>query len=409
MNSFMASLEGSKEEDGVKKYYLCPISLQMMRDPVTVATGITYDRESIERWLFSGKHRDCPVTKQPLPRELDLTPNHTLRRLIQAWCVEHASDGVERFPTPRPPIDKSQVAAILDEAMIPQTRMSALQRLKSVVLESDRSRRCVEESGAADLLVSIIREQEECSDGDEALAILCSLQLSGEGLLDLLRRNDDLIGTLTSILSQRNDQSQAYALLLLKSLVPVMSPVKMSDLREEFFSGIVKGLQDKVSRQATKSALQILTGVCCCKRNKVKAVRAGAVLILIELLLGETEKRRCEMLLAVLDQLCGCAEGRAEVVANAAGIAVVSQKMLRVSQLATAMSVRILYSVAKLSPSPPVLQEMLQVGAVSKLCLLLQVDCRVRLKDKAKEILRLHSRVWTSSPCLAPQLLASYP
>ncbi|RWW48935.1 hypothetical protein BHE74_00044957 [Ensete ventricosum] len=393
----------------VPEYYLCPISLQMMRDPVTVITGITYDRESIERWLLSGKHRDCPVTKQPLPLELDLTPNHTLRRLIQAWCVEHASDGVERFPTPRPPVDNFQIAAILDEAMIPQTRMSALQRLKSVVLESDRSRRCVQESGAADLLVSIIREQEECSDGDEALAILCSLRLSGEGLLDLLRRNDDLIGTLTPILSQRNDQSQAYALLLLKSLVPVMSSAKTSGLREEFFSGIVKGLQDKVSRQATKAALQILARVCCCKRNKVKAVRAGAVLVLIELLLGETEKRRCEMLLAVLDQLCGCAEGRAEVVAHAAGIAVVSQKILRVSQLASAMSVRILCSVAKLSPSSPVLQEMLQVGAVSKLCLLLQVDCGVRLKDKATEILRLHSRVWMSSPCLAPQLQASYP
>ncbi|CAL9121181.1 unnamed protein product, partial [Musa acuminata var. zebrina] len=399
--------EESKEEDGVKSVE--EREPLMMRDPVTVTTGITYDRESIERWLFSGKHRDCPVTKQPLPPELDLTPNHTLRRLIQAWCVEHASDGVERFPTPRPTVDKSQVAAILDEVVIPQTRMNALQRLKSVVLESDRNRRCIEESGAADLLVSIIREQEECNDGDEALAILCSLQISGERLLDLLRRNDDLIGTLTSILSQRNDQSQAYALLLLKSLVPVMSPSKMSDLREEFFSGIVKGLQDKVSRQATKAALQILAGVCCCKRNKVKAVRAGAVFVLIELLLGETERRRCEMLLAVLDQLCGCAEGRAEVVAHAAGISVVSKKILRVSKLASAMSARILCSVAKLSPSPPVLQEMLQVGAVSKLCLLLQVDCGVRLKDKAQEILKLHSRVWRSSPCLPPLLLASYP
>jgi hypothetical protein len=33
----------------------------------------------------------CPVTKQQLSDYTDLTPNHTLRRLIQAWCTLNAS------------------------------------------------------------------------------------------------------------------------------------------------------------------------------------------------------------------------------------------------------------------------------------------------------------------------------
>ena len=30
-------------------YFLCPISLSIMRDPVTLPTGITYDRDGIKR------------------------------------------------------------------------------------------------------------------------------------------------------------------------------------------------------------------------------------------------------------------------------------------------------------------------------------------------------------------------
>ncbi|KAJ7971683.1 RING-type E3 ubiquitin transferase [Quillaja saponaria] len=91
------------EEIDVPPFFLCPISLEIMKDPVTISTGITYDRESIEKWLFSGKNNSCPVTKQPLTESTDLTPNHTVRRLIQAWCTVNASHGVERIPTPKPP------------------------------------------------------------------------------------------------------------------------------------------------------------------------------------------------------------------------------------------------------------------------------------------------------------------
>jgi hypothetical protein len=37
--------------------------------------------------LFSKKNMTCPVSKQQLSDYTDLTLNHTLRRLIQAWCT----------------------------------------------------------------------------------------------------------------------------------------------------------------------------------------------------------------------------------------------------------------------------------------------------------------------------------
>ncbi|PKA60819.1 U-box domain-containing protein 15 [Apostasia shenzhenica] len=39
--------------------FLCPISLGIMTDPVITATGQTYERSSIQKWLDAG-HRNCP-------------------------------------------------------------------------------------------------------------------------------------------------------------------------------------------------------------------------------------------------------------------------------------------------------------------------------------------------------------
>ncbi|MCD7456318.1 hypothetical protein HAX54_031271 [Datura stramonium] len=46
-------------------HFRCPISLELMRDPVTVCTGQTYDRQSIESWVATG-NTTCPVTRAPL-------------------------------------------------------------------------------------------------------------------------------------------------------------------------------------------------------------------------------------------------------------------------------------------------------------------------------------------------------
>ncbi|GJN34112.1 hypothetical protein PR202_gb22753 [Eleusine coracana subsp. coracana] len=58
----------------------CPITLDLMTDPVTVSTGQTYDRASIARWLRAGC-RTCPVTGERL-RTSDLVPNAALRGII---------------------------------------------------------------------------------------------------------------------------------------------------------------------------------------------------------------------------------------------------------------------------------------------------------------------------------------
>ncbi|KDP23775.1 hypothetical protein JCGZ_23608 [Jatropha curcas] len=66
--------------------FKCPISRELMTDPVILATGRTYDRPFILRWLNDG-HRTCPQTQQVLPHTI-LTPNHLVREMILQWSKE---------------------------------------------------------------------------------------------------------------------------------------------------------------------------------------------------------------------------------------------------------------------------------------------------------------------------------
>lgn len=204
-------------------------------------------------------------------------------------------------------------------------------------------------------------------------------------------------------------ESRAYAVMLLKSMIQVAEPIRLISLKQELFIEVVQVIHDQVSQQATKSALQVVIDICPWGRNRIKAIEAGAVTYLIDLLLESSERRVCEMILTVLDLLCQCAEGRQELLSHGAGLAIVSKKILRVSQVASERGVRILLSVSKFSPTTALLQEMLQLGVVAKLCLVMQVDSSTKTKDKAKEVLKLHARIWKTSPCLPSNLLASYP
>jgi len=66
--------------------YLCPITCEIMEDPVFATDGHTYERSAIEAWLQ--KHSTSPKTGEELPAKM-LIPNYALKSLIQDWCDTH--------------------------------------------------------------------------------------------------------------------------------------------------------------------------------------------------------------------------------------------------------------------------------------------------------------------------------
>lgn len=67
----------------------CPISRQMMTDPVLASDGYTYERASIVGWLATKS--TSPATGEELDKN-KLVPNHQLRSEIQTWAEYKESE-----------------------------------------------------------------------------------------------------------------------------------------------------------------------------------------------------------------------------------------------------------------------------------------------------------------------------
>ncbi|CAO2813968.1 unnamed protein product [Amaranthus hypochondriacus] len=72
--------------------FVCPLTNQVMRDPVTIENGNTFEREAIEKWFReckeSGKKPTCPLTSKHL-KTTYLNPSIALRNTIQEWTARN--------------------------------------------------------------------------------------------------------------------------------------------------------------------------------------------------------------------------------------------------------------------------------------------------------------------------------
>ena len=66
--------------------FLCPITQELMDDPVFATDGHTYERSAIERWLL--KKRTSPKTNEELLTTM-LFPNHDKRGQVREWKEQH--------------------------------------------------------------------------------------------------------------------------------------------------------------------------------------------------------------------------------------------------------------------------------------------------------------------------------
>jgi len=62
---------------------ICPITFELMSEPVIASDGYSYEKAAIQHWLIT-KGRQSPKTNQPLT-SVFLYPNHILAMQIRKW------------------------------------------------------------------------------------------------------------------------------------------------------------------------------------------------------------------------------------------------------------------------------------------------------------------------------------
>ncbi|KAJ0538845.1 putative U box domain, armadillo-like helical, Zinc finger, RING/FYVE/PHD-type [Helianthus annuus] len=404
----------------IPHHFICPISLQIMKDPVTVATGITYERDSIQRWQSHGQNKTCPVTNQPLPIDDDFTPNHNLRRLIQSW---RASDQVT--PSKQSCFQMKVIAInLIKNLKVLDLKFESLKSLESLASESENNRVCLKEVGVVRAMFSIVVScYQNCIivGLKEALNVLYLVRLTQDETHSIVAKNDRIISSLTWVLDldacdEIYTTMKFHAMVLLKDIMQHAKSHVLERLNREFFKTIVLILHHQRNNNNNnnnnleygmiKEVLHVMLSTCTWPRNCAMMIDSGAVFELVELELRSPEKALTEVIMAILFHLCSSADGRAQLLGHAAGIAMITKRIGTVSQKAGERALMIISLISKFSGTDGVLQEMVRVGTVEKLCTVLQVyDGNSYTRDTAKDILKRHLNVWSGSPCLDATIL----
>lgn len=382
-------------------HFRCPISLELMRDPVTVSTGQTYDRPSIESWVATG-NTTCPVTRAPLT-DFTLIPNHTLRRLIQEWCVANQSFGVERIPTPKQPADPATVRNLLVQASSDSSphasRLAALRRLRALARDSDKNRSVISSHNALEALLRIVFSGADDSSssselGHEALGLAVMLPFA-ETECAAVASDPERVGRLTRLLYHPSMEVRVNSAALVEIVV---AGTRVPELRaqvsnvEEIFEGVVEMVRSPMAYpRALKVGVRTLFALCLVKQTRHKAVSAGAAEALVDRL-ADLEKCDAERALATVELLCRVPAGCEALAGHALTVPLLVKTILKISDRGTEHAAGALATLCSASEESQ--REAVAAGVLTQLLLLVQSDCTDRAKRKAQLLLKLLRDSW---------------
>ncbi|MBA0733054.1 hypothetical protein Gogos_017102 [Gossypium gossypioides] len=268
--------------------FKCPLSNQLMRDPVILASGQTYDRPFIQTWLNAG-NRTCPRTQQVLSHTI-LTPNHLIREMISQWCK---SQGIE-LPNPVQcgreegitEAECDRFFSLLDKlsAAVPEQKEAAKElRLLTKKVPSFRAlfgesvdaitqlltplTRCNSQSGVhPDLQEDVITTLLNLSIHDSNKKLVAETPMVVPLLMEALRSG--------TIETRSNAAATLFTLSALDSNKVLIGK-----------SGVLKPLIDLLDEGhplKMKDVASAIFNLCIIHENKARAVRDGAVRVILK-------------------------------------------------------------------------------------------------------------------------------
>lgn len=283
--------------------FRCPISLELMREPVIVATGQTYERACIQKWLDTG-NKTCPKTQQPLTH-LILTPNYVLKSLIAQWCETH---GIE-LPQKIPQGERKTIEVLLQKLSLgePDVQRAAAGELRMLAKRNTENRVCIAEAGAIPHLVELLSCQDPRTQ-EHAVTTLLNLSIyeGNKGAIIACAA----VHPIVEVLKTGSMEARENAAATLFSL-SVVDENKVTIGASGAIPALVKLLCDGTLR-GKKDAATALFNLSIYQGNKARAVRAHVIPPLMQLLRDPLSDMVDEAL-AILAILATHQEGRAAI------------------------------------------------------------------------------------------------
>ncbi|KAL8192150.1 hypothetical protein R6Q57_028012 [Mikania cordata] len=296
----------------IPKDFCCPISLDLMIDPVIISTGQTFDRSSISRWIEEG-HSSCPKTGQALVHK-KLVPNRALRSLILQWCMAHkipytppenldlGSDSFPAAPASRAAVEANKATVRL---LIQQLengsdcgKAIATREIRFLAKTGRENRGFIAESGVIPHLKILLSSHSPIAQENAVTAIL-NLSIYEKNKTRIMEEDGCLRSIVSVLKSGHTIESKENAAATLFSLSAVHDYKKQIADEEGALSTLAGLLRDGTPR-GKKDAVTALYNLSTHTANSAKMIEYGVVNALIEALEYETVAEEAAGALALI-------------------------------------------------------------------------------------------------------------
>ncbi|CAK8567887.1 unnamed protein product [Lathyrus sativus] len=399
----------------VPTFFKCPISLDVMKSPVSLCTGVTYDRSSIQRWLDDGNNT-CPATMQILKTK-DFVPNRTLHSLIQIW-----TDSVHRRVEPPflPSVpSKNELLQIIAElaaspGLNPLNRLNRLSLITKAVRfgqDSDQNRAFLAKlDGFVSLMVTFLDNVDGSVEFLEQVLTALGLVLEKiedrEGFKNHVLKvkgkgkNNKCLDSMVLVLRRGSINSRIATARVLEFIALDGESQILIAENEALITELLNLSKPEKDPKLIENCLSCLVAISQPKRNKVKLVKVGGMKTLSTLLTeANTSVKVVEKALKLVESASTTSEGRKEMCDDAACVAAILNKVLKVSNVATGHAVTILWSVCYLFRDQKAQEAVTQANGLTKILLLIQGYCSPQVRQMCTDLLQIF-RV-NSKSCLS--------
>lgn len=379
----------------IPSYFRCPISLEVMKSPVSLSTGVTYDRSSIQAWLDGG-HTTCPATMQPLSSP-SFVPNLTLHRLIHLWSLSHLP--------PSPSSSLPSLISQLNNTKDTHTLSICLRNVLDRVKNSAENRRVLANSD--DFLASIVRLWNRFGSDSDKIANLESVLL----ILDLILSESDEIREkihklifnggsnclqkFVYVLRNGSTESKAASARILEKIA-INAETKRAMIETPGLLSELYNLITLRSDASVEAGLSAMIAIARSRSAKSELVKKGIAKTVTEILCNEgTPNPVVQRSMEMLEALSTVAEGRSAICEEERCVAEIVRRLMKVSDKATEHGVTVVWSVCYLFPDAKAKETVAMSNGVAKCLLLLQSNCSPIVKQMCADlvkVLRVHSK-----------------
>jgi hypothetical protein len=381
--------------------FLCPINLEIMRDPVIVATGQTYERVAIARWLEGG-HDTCPKSGQKLPH-LRLIPNYALKNLITQWCLENNVPSFEKsdkkstrrneesLATNTVALEATKLtAAFLTEMLLasksPETQNQAAYELRLLAKCGMDNRVCIANAGAIPLLVPLLLSKDPKTQ-ENAVTALLNLSICESLKIPIMeaRACEAIIEVLKS---GGTMQARENAAATLFSLATVDDLKIVIGSKPDAIPALVKLLREGTSTRGKRDAATALYNLAVYQGNRASLVDTGAVPVLVSLLADE-EAAMPDDALALLTLIAGTPEGMTAISQIPGAIPILVRFLSLGSSKGKEYAIVVLLALCRTGGEPIVKSVVEDSNAIRSIYHLFTTGSTPRSKQKAGSLLKL--------------------